>query len=809
MFSAAKTSGPSGYKISNSLRFRQSASAYLSRTFATTGTSRQKFTFSFWIKRGALTTASQQRIMDCYDGSSGASTLLNFETNDTLSFSWGNGSAAIITTTQVFRDPSAWYHIVIAVDTTQATAANRGILYVNGSQVTSFSTATYPTQNLNCDWMYNNANNRIMAQWSGGSGYADGYLAEVNFIDGQQLTPSSFGSTNATTGVWQPAKYTGTYGTNGFYLKFDDTSAATAAAIGKDSSGNGNNWTPTNISVTAGTTYDAMTDSPTLTSPTAANYATMNPLSKGSTISIVDGNLKVTESSSSGSGTNSTISVNSGKYYWEVTVLGVEGGNAYPRIGVGATVEQTTANSFLTALGWRPDGTVSAGGSSYITVNGSPGGTTFTTNDIIQVALDMDNNKVWLGKNNTWLASGNPATGANATATITAGTLMVATTGIYTSSSIVAFNFGQRPFSYTAPSGYLPLNTFNLPNSTIVKGNSYMDATLYTGTGANLTVTNAAGFKPDLVWCKARSLAYYHHLVDSVRGVNRDLNSNTTDAEYYYSTNGSVTSFNSNGFSLGTQANEINTNAGTFVGWQWQAGQGSTSSNTSGSITSTVSVNTTAGFSIVTWTSPAVVTTAWTVGHGLGVAPAMTITKERGAVSGWTVYHKSLGATKSLNLSSTNATTTSTGLFNNTEPTSSVMTFGGTGGASYYDTNTTQVTYAWAEIAGFSKFTSYTGNGSADGPFTYLGFLPKYLMIKCSSSAGFNWYVWDSVRNTYNVLGEELEPNLSDAALTQTDLDITANGFKIRTTAGRVNSSGATYIVAAFASNPFKNSNAF
>ena len=372
------------YLIRNSLRFRSSASAYLNRTPTVAG-NQQKFTWSGWIKRGS-DFGSQSEF---FTAGTSSTNYITFQFDASNRLTLGSETPSLVCnlrTTSVYRDPAAWYHVVLAVDTTQATAANRVKLYVNGNQISAFDTSTYPTQNTNL--LVNSVIAHYFAKNTSGGGYFDGYLSDVYFIDGQQLDPYYFGS-NDENNIWKPIKYYGMYGTNGFHLDFTNTTSTTT--IGYDSSPNGNNWTANNISLTAGTTYDAMTDVPTNTSATQANYAVMNPLWKGSTISIVDGNLKVTESSSSGSGANSTISVSSGKYYWEVTVLGVEGGNSYPRIGVGATIEQTAGNTFLMALGWRPDGTVSAGGSSYITVNGSPGGTTFTTNDIIQVALDMDN----------------------------------------------------------------------------------------------------------------------------------------------------------------------------------------------------------------------------------------------------------------------------------------------------------------------------------------------------------------------------------------------------------------------------------
>jgi hypothetical protein len=774
-----------GYDINNSLRFRASASAYLSRTPASAG-NLQKWTLSTWFKLSDISVNRQ-----LLSGGTATSDQIWFS-QATQTFNVYINGANYFTTNAVFRDPSAWYHIVVLYDSANATASNRIIVYVNGVAQTSSSGTI--AQNTNSK--INSASNHTLGRYAASAAeYIDGYMAETNFIDGQALTPSSFGETDTTTGSWKPKAYTGTYGTNGFYLKFSDiaTTSGSNAGLGKDFSGNANYWTTNNISVTAGTTYDAMIDSPTLTSATVANYCVMNPLWKGSTISIVDGNLKVTESSSSGSGANSTISVSSGKYYWEVTVLGVEGGNSYPRIGVGANIEQTPGNTFLTALGWRPDGTVSAGGSSYITVNGSPGGTTFTTNDIIQVALDMDNNKVWLGKNNTWLASGNPATSANATATITAGTLMVATTGIYTSSSIVAFNFGQRPFSYTPPTGFVRLNTYNLPDSTIKKGNTVMDATLWTGTGVSNVIVNQAQFKPDFVWAKSRSTAYDNVLDDSVRGVGLTLISNTTGAEVNEGSAG-LTAFNSNGFTIGGASGGWNNSGSTYVGWQWQAGQGSTSSNTSGSITSTVSVNTTAGFSVVTFTNPA--SGNWTIGHGLGVAPSFIITKSRSA-GGWIIYHSALGNTKWLEFTTAAAQTGTSFPFNSVSPTSTLITYGN---ATSWGASATQVAYCWAEIAGFSKFGSFTANNSSDGNFIYLGFRPRWIMCKQTSGAGGAWFILDTARNTFNVMNNILDANSSGAERNDNIWDATANGMKLR-----IALSG-DFIYAAFAENPFKNS---
>jgi hypothetical protein len=370
--------------------------------------------------------------------------------------------------------------------------------------------------------------------------------------------------------------------------------------------------------------------------------------------------------------------------------------------------------------------------------------------------------------------------------------------GISTANGTFDPNFGQRPFSYTPPTGFVRLNTYNLPDSTIKKGNTVMDATLYTGNGSSLTVTNAAGFSPDLVWVKNRGATGDHGQFDSVRGASKRLVSNNTNVE---DTVSGVTSFNSNGFSLGAI---YNASSNTFVGWQWQAGQGSTSSNTSGSITSTVSVNATAGFSIVTYTGTG---SAATVGHGLGVAPKMIIVKGRNATIEWLVYHASLGATQYITLNTTGAAASAASAWNNTAPTSSVFSVLSAGSTNFSGTN--YVAYCWAAIPGYSAFTSYTGNNSDDGPFLYLGFRPKFVMIKDANAAGY-WAIFDSNRATYNVVAPYLQAQSSAAEVTiYSNVDFLANGIKLRANnanSAQNNINGNTYIVMAFAENPFRNS---
>jgi hypothetical protein len=339
----------------------------------------------------------------------------------------------------------------------------------------------------------------------------------------------------------------------------------------------------------------------------------------------------------------------------------------------------------------------------------------------------------------------------------------------------------------------------------IIQGNQYMDATTYSAVSTGQTVTNAGSFKPDLVWTKNRTTAGNHYLNNSVRGAANSLNSNTNAAEA--SLPNYVTSFNTNGFSLGT---DNFTTGQNIVGWQWQAGQGTTTVNTSGNTTSNVSVNTTAGFSIVTYT---VTTTAsMTIGHGLGAVPQLIMEKryDAGSTANWDVYTASTGNTGRLILNSTAAFDTQAGVWNNTTPTSTVFSQQGNGG--WHPVGATCVAYCWAPVAGFSQFGSYTGNGSTDGPFIYTGFRPKYLLIKSSTDAtNGEWVILDTSRSTYNANGDVLKANTNQAESSYTGyIDFLSNGFKLRNNvAGSwTNNNGQTYIYAAFAETPFKYANA-
>ena len=784
MFSSRKSSAPASGGLTKSLRFRNSASAYLSRTQSST-TNNLKWTLSLWLKKGNGISGNNFIISASPDNYVSNQFSLDINSNNTLRIiQLASGTLNLLASTSaIFVDSAAWYHIVLVYDSANSTANNRTLLYVNNVlQTLSYSYGPVP-QNTTCFLNSNTVPARI-ASSNTTPIYFDGYIADTYLIDGQALTPSSFGATNATTGQWSPATYSGTYGTNGFHLTFGNTTSTTA--LGYDTSGNSNNWTTNNISLTAGSTYDSMNDYPVAYSATAANYAVWNPL-KTYNATFTNGNLDASVAATSGSGTDVGLGgfgMSSGKWYWEVTCNSITAA----MIGISDASASASSSSVFTANGWA----YYSGGQKYNNNSGPSYAASFTSGDIIGVALDMDAGTLAFYKNG--------ASQGVAYSTGLTGKTMIAMVGTGSGSVTQTYsaNFGQRAFAYTAPSGYNALNTYNLPTPTIAQGNKYFNSVLYTGNGSTNTITGV-GFQPDFVWAKDRGTANAHRLVDAVRGVTKTLYSNLTDAE---GTESGLTAFNSDGFTLGS-ATGMNYNTEPFVAWNWKA-NGSGSSNTNGSITSTVSASTTSGFSVVTYTGTG---SDATVGHGLGVVPSMIIGKNRNNTNDWRVYHTSIGAANILVISTT-AASASGGTWNSTTPTSTVFTVAG-GANMNVNSSTTYVAYCFAPIAGFSAFGSYTGNGSTSGPFIYCGFKPRWIMIKITSGTD-DWYIWDTARNTYNGLTLALYADLSNAEYTYpAQINVLSNGFNLVGTGNGGNASGATYIYMAFASNPFAYSNAF
>ena len=787
--------------IDQSLRYDYSDSPYLTRT-GDSG-NRRTFTFSAWFKRssfnqtnsifGAVLNGSNFfmiRFRDIDDPDGGKLQIGNYSGSFDLD----------LRTSQVFRDLTNWYHIVVAVDTTQSTASDRVKLYVNGSQVTSFSTATYPSQNF--ETRVSNGHSEQVGAEATSYSYIDGYLAEVNFIDGTALTPSSFGETK--NGVWIPKAISGlTYGTNGFRLTFADSSS-----LGDDTSGNGNDFTSSGLAST-----DVVLDRP------ENNFCTLNPLNTNynrGQVTISRNNLRFVSSSTNRGFTTGTMKVH-GKVYFEV--LSRDGNNGF------AGIQNITNN----AGGYTA-------GQSFDMYNGTPridgsaqsGTGTFSDGDIMGVAVDVDAKSIQFFRNNVSKFSGNytideeyfpflyDSSGGRSSDNIANFGQDSSFTGEKTSGSNNAQDDnGQGDFYYAPPSGFLALCSANLPDVTIgpdsdSQADDHFNSLLWTGTGSSADAKTGVGFQPDWLWAKDRNYANNHILIDSSRGVTKYLQSSLTSAE---ATDSNILqSFDSDGFTtVGQGINFLNVS--DYVAWLWKANGGTTTTNDAsstgvGTIDSVIQANTTAGFSIVTYTGTGSV---GSYAHGLGTKPELIITKERNNAENWLFYtHADDQAYLYLNLNNARSTGNNQQRFGNdssvVQPTSTIVSIG-----TAEDINTsssTYVAYLFAEIEGYSKFGSYTGNGNADGTFVFTGFRPAWVLIKQTNCTG-SWLIHDNKRSPFNVIDEDLFSNLASAESDNgVDKDFLSNGFKHRASHSAVNGSSSTYIYMAFAEQPFKFSNA-
>lgn len=776
---------PDTYPISQSLRFNDDDTAYLTLSSGSKGTSTNadKCTISVWLKRG--NTGSYQTFM--FGGTLTNNTILQFTDVGQIYFSQeaGGSKRGRVSTSQYFNDTSSWYHIVFAYDASLGTAADRAKLWVNGVSV-EFTNQTDAIDSGRDNYWFSDSYNSYIGYDNNSTAHKfDGYMAEYHGIDGTAYEASDFGAFDGD-GLWYPITPSVTYGTNGFYLDFADGSA-----LGDDESGNTNDWTPTNFAST-----DVVLDTPT------NSICTLDPTSSvasGGT-ALSEGNLYFGDTSSSGaSWYKGTQQVKSGKWYFEGLnvaqinglYLGWQQYDGTPVVGVTQTGTAVYMQSGYSTILYTDQS------SQNNSISGSPSAN--TTGDVYQVAIDVDTGKVWFGVNNTW--AGDPAAGTGYAAVLSDATkgvkpLLGAIGG--GSYQYIHLNFGQDStfsgaktaggntdgnsvgdFQYAPPTGFLALAENNITNDT----------------------TNVES--PDLVWFKSRDVTHYHLLVDSVRGGYLGLTSNATDAEaavngIQFVKNGVVITHDSSW-------NTINSSGSDKVAWMWKGG--TQASNTNGTITSTVSANTDAGFSIVGYTGNN--TAGATVGHGLSSAPEMIIVKNRGAADGWLVYHKGVASdaeTDYLGLNTTNNAIDSTVMWNDTAPASSVFTLGNYGGInnSIYD----YIAYCFHSVDGFSKVGSYKGNGNANGSFVYTGFRPKWLMVKMSSAAGGSWVLVDAERDPYNVTDEGLFANSTASTNIGYAFDFTSNGFKARSTSGQFNANNYTYVYLAFAEQPFKYSNA-
>ena len=746
------------YQINQSLRFNSADSTRLSRTTSGFGIT-TTCTISWWHKKAAGSTSNTHWMIGTYPS------MWSWESTDTSTdgFRWVNkGGTVVGPSGSKYRDYSGWYHWIITQNGTVSKVYLNGVLIKQDNSNSGSS-----------------ADGWHIGSEGGTDNFLNGYLAEFIFLDGIAVTDAtSFGETDSITGAWIPKKYTGSFGTDGFYLKFDPSATN---GIGHDHSGNGNNFTATGFS-TSGTGTDVMSDTPT------NNYVTWNPLTGYGTYS--EGNLRGVTTTNDPRSVVSSMSVNGGKWYCEVTCTSITVDCA---IGITPSTFPRDVNSRNYSFGDNVT-YYSGTGNKHVDGSSSAYGSSYATNDVIGIALDIDNNQLTFYKNGV--------SQGTISKTFSGFYNISCTSGASADSQTVTLNGGQRSFEYTQPSGFKAWNTANLPDPTIKKGGAHFNTVLYTGTGSSLAVTGV-GFQPGFTWIKNRGRANSSHvLVDAVRGALKGLSSNTTTADTTFNGTDDFKSFDSDGFTVGPSSNFfVNSTSDTHVAWNWKA-NGAGSSNTAGSITSTVSANATAGFSIVTYTSPNNAADQ-TVGHGLGVKPSLIIVKNRDLTYNWDIYHASLGYNASLIFTSAG---TRSGAFG-AEPTSTVFTT--KTGYTHNSTNT-YVAYCFSEVAGYSKFGSYTGNGSSDGPFVFCGFKPAWIMMKSYTNAG-EWYVKDTRRDPYNPAAYVLKANLADQDANNSgfyEADILSNGFKLRTSNTSINQSSQTYIFAAFAEHPFKYANA-
>ena len=803
------------FEIDRSLRFNDNDSPVLSRTFSSAG-NRRTFTFSVWCKITNSGTFSP------FFSGNGTGGFFKFQFRDDtrieINTAEGGSDSIQLITTRRFRDPTAWYHIVVACDTTQGSSSDRVKLYINGTQETAFDTNTLPSQN------HQTAVNLAIAHQVGSrsdaSAYFDGYITEANFIDGLQLTPASFGETNATTGQWVPKNTGGlTYGTNGFRLQFSDNSGTSATTLGKDTSGNGNNWTPNNFNVTANSVEnDSVLDTPT------NNWCTLNPLTggwtEGGTIPLADGNLFADNPNSGDKSVHATFTLKAGKkYYIEGVYLEPSGGGSQCKWALssldrnnGMPKKPNSTGSF--GIDWRGG----AGTTQSIAPSGNSNiGSRPASGTVIGVAIDLVNGKFYAHQGNTYYNSGNPDNGTGAIVTsIPTGVDYFFTTSVDSGGpnfSEFKINFGQQGFQHQ-PSTFTDLaNSQSLDEPTILLPNKHFGTLLYSAGSSNGTFTftdsDAVDFFPDWTWLKCRSSAENHYLFDALRGnvdiTDKFLQANNTGTETGSGVDGTTVSSIQNGIKIvetSIGSGEIYFTNRNYVTWNWNAG-GSTVTNNDGAISSQVRTNSTAGFSIITYTGDG--GNPSTVGHGLGVAADVVIVKNRSYAANWGIFHHkntSEPATEIIYLNSDSATQ-DRAVFNDTLPTSTVFSVKAFDEVNNINQN--YVAYCFSEVAGYSKFGSYTGNGSTDGSFVFTGFRPAFILLKRTNTAA-SWVIHDDKRAGYNGDNDYLHPDNSQAESDGSSgtLDIVANGFKLRMTAGTHNGSGDTFIYLAFAEAPFK-----
>ena len=835
------------YPIAKSLKFNVASSDCLTRTGGDSG-NRTTFTFSAWIKRSNLCNGGTNQSI--FGGGSDSSNrdVLRFSSDDELQYqNVIGGTSLTVQTTALFRDVTAWMHIVLRVDTTQATSANRVKIYINGVQQTlSGNTTNWHAQNSVT--FFTHSTLRVLgARTNDGSSknlFFDGYMAEVHLIDGTSLAPTSFATDFYKT--WSPKEYNtsdGGYGAVGFHLDFAD-----GAAIGDDNSGQTHDWTVQNLAAT-----DVVIDSPT------NNFATINALTMGQNNTISNGALKIASLWSADlSGAQMTQFLQSGKWYWEVRAGGV--GGTYPYLGIGTWASTTKAATYGSryTIAWRNSGAAVEAYTQMGTITKS-NVATWTSNDVIMFAVDVDAKKIWWGENGTWQGSANPSGGSGQSASWTVHQEITPSYMGYQSQGVgTYFNFGQDStfngnvsaatnadgngignFQYAPPTGFLAICSKNIAESAVNvsiddQPEDYFDAKLYVGNGGQ-TISSLT-FQPDLVWIKDRTNAYHHQLYDSVRGPTKKISISDVSAGESTDSTG-LTAFASNGFTLGSNVG-INQNSSNYVAWTWKAGGAPTATNTAGTgavptagsvkvdganRTSAfptsgttmdikkMSVNTKAGFSIISYIGTGATSN---MPHGLSKRPDMFWIRDLDQSYNWAVWHQDLdGGDYSLRLPPTAGQSNSYDYWNG-DMTDTYIQLGAADGVT--KSTSRHICYAWTSIPGYSKMGTYLGNANAGdwGPYVHLGFKPSFVMIKAISTTE-SWYTFDNVTNTSetsNPHNTYLNPSSnqigSDTTTSNRFVDFLSNGFKVRGGDNSVNHLNSNLVYMAFAESPFKYSEA-
>ena len=806
--SGAAGGGFYSHQIANSIR-ADTNNGYLHRTPSSAG-NRTTWTFSTWIKLAQMGTGTRIIYSAGSSGDQDGYYRLFYNANKLIVSS---ANANFVTPSDTFRDPSAWQHIV------WKQGSNATTLYVNGSQIATASVSGNTAVN-------NNTLQCIGTSSFGGSPtngeHLDGYFAETIMIDGTALDPTSFGESK--NGVWIPKNAsTLTYGTNGFRLSYGN-----ASDLGEDSAGS-NDWTAVNLA-----THDQMLDTPTFNDDSnGGNFATYNPLTKGSYTDLSEGNCRAdSNTGADASYPSGNFAMTSGKWYYEQLIGNLT--SSYPSPGLVAcnNVGYDLTRGTFYAMRLRSDTGAAQKNSGdniapfgTITVN-TTGVASVGTGDIVSWYVDMDNKKAWFAKNGTIANSGDPANGTNPQFSWTEnppGGITFMSQEYQSSFTVVnagqdgtfsgektaqgnSDDTGYGNFYYDPPTGFLALCSGNLPIADAVNpsetDNDYpqklFNAIAYTGDGGGSQTT---GFQPDLVWVKRRDGSQSNGLFDSSRGTSKVLNSDSTGEEVSSS---GLTSFNSTGYTMG---NFYNQSGNTYVSWSWRANGGTTSTNNNGSVSSTVQADPSGSFSIVKFVGNISSSGTATVGHGLSKAPSLIMNfcyddLDGGDGNRWTRSDGLTNWNYVLKLNDTATPVDKSGNGNMSAPTSTVFSINNTDilGAGSQKI----ICYCFAN-SDWINSGKYEGNGNTDGTFVYTGFRPALVVNKRIDGSG-SWLVHDDARNTYNVTDKIVLWNDGGSEFSGANdrIDMLANGFKLRSSNYGINGSGADYIYLAMAHNPFK-----